>query len=116
QKRFSPYRLPPIPPRPKEAGLPGEILVNSRYSSKPILWDTGKPPSSAVVVVDQTEFRRLPGTLAVARAGLALARGDVPGTVAYARQALDLAPEDDHLTRRGAANVSLTCCGCSEPT
>ena len=38
-----------------------------------------------------------------ARAGLALARGDVAGTVKYARRALDLVPEDDHLRRGGAA-------------
>src|SRR4029453_1808140 len=59
--------------------------------------------SAEMVVVDKEEFRRLPGMIAIARAGLALALGDVPGTVTYARQALDLAPEDDHLTRGGAA-------------
>src|SRR5437667_843470 len=65
----------------------------------------GRPdaPAAAMVVVDEEEFRRLPGTIAIARAGLALARGDVPGTVTYARRALDLAPEDDHLTRGSAA-------------
>ena len=57
----------------------------------------------AMVVVNQEEFRRLPGAIAIARAGLTLARGDVPQTVIYAQQALDLAPEDDHLTRGGAA-------------
>src|SRR5437868_2930850 len=55
-------------------------------------------PAAAMDVVDEEGFRRLPGTIAIARAGLALARGDVPGTVTYARCALDLAPEDDHLT------------------
>jgi len=60
-------------------------------------------PAAAMDVVDEEGFRRLPGTIAIARAGLALARGDVPGTVTYARCALDLAPEDDHLTRGGAA-------------
>jgi LuxR family maltose regulon positive regulatory protein len=60
-------------------------------------------PARDVVVVDDQAFRRLPGTIAIARAGMALARGDVPATMTYARQALDLAPEDDHLTRGGAA-------------
>ncbi len=60
-------------------------------------------PAAAMVVVDDEAFRHLPGTIALARAGLALARDDVPATVTYARQALDLAPEDDHLTRGGAA-------------
>src|SRR6266496_2368757 len=60
-------------------------------------------PAAAMDVVDEEGFRRLPGTIAIARAGLSLARGDVPGTVTYAQRALDLAPEDDHLTRGGAA-------------
>ena len=60
-------------------------------------------PAAEMVVVDEEEFRRLPGQIAIARAGLALARGDVPGTVTYARRALDLAPEEDRLTRGGAA-------------
>jgi LuxR family transcriptional regulator, maltose regulon positive regulatory protein len=60
-------------------------------------------PSAEMVVVDDEAFRRLPGTIAIARAGLTLARGDVPGTVKYAQRALDLAPEDDLLTRGGAA-------------
>ena len=56
-----------------------------------------------MVVVDDEAFRRLPGAIAVARAGQALARGDVAGTVKYARRVLDLLPEDDHLSRGGAA-------------
>jgi LuxR family maltose regulon positive regulatory protein len=55
------------------------------------------------VVVDHDAFRHLPGTIAIARAGLALGRGDVPETVTYARQALDLAADDDDMTRGGAA-------------
>ncbi|HEX5808517.1 MAG TPA: LuxR C-terminal-related transcriptional regulator [Anaerolineales bacterium] len=66
--------------------------------------DASQDASSAeMVVVDKEEFRRLPGMIAIARAGLALALGDVPGTVTYARRALDLAPEDDHRMRGGAA-------------
>ncbi|MEO7910816.1 MAG: LuxR C-terminal-related transcriptional regulator [Roseiflexaceae bacterium] len=60
-------------------------------------------PAAEMVVADDEAFRRLPGTIAIARAGLALARGDVPATITYARRALDVAPEDDHLTRGGAA-------------
>jgi LuxR family transcriptional regulator, maltose regulon positive regulatory protein len=60
-------------------------------------------PAAEMVVVDEEEFRRLPGMIAIARAGQALALGDVADTVKYARRALDLAPEDDHLTRGGAA-------------
>jgi LuxR family transcriptional regulator, maltose regulon positive regulatory protein len=60
-------------------------------------------PAATMVVVDEEEFGHLPATIAIARAGLALTRGDVQGTVTYARRALDLAPEDAHLTRGSAA-------------
>lgn len=56
-------------------------------------------------VVDEEAFRRLPGSIAVWRAGLALVRGDVPGTIRYARQALDLVSEDHHLERGGAVGL-----------
>ena len=59
--------------------------------------------AAAMVVVDNETFRRLPGMIAIGRAGMALARGDVPTTICWARQALDLAPDDDHHTRGGAA-------------
>ncbi len=62
--------------------------------------------SAEMVVVDEEEFRRLPGSIAMYRAALALALGDVPDTVKYARRVLDLVPEDDHL-RRGAAAALL---------
>jgi LuxR family maltose regulon positive regulatory protein len=65
-----------------------------------------REPKRMMVVVDDEAFRRLPGTIAVAHAGLALALGDLPTTVAYAQQALDLVPLDDHLMR-GAAAVLL---------
>ncbi|MFN8473507.1 MAG: LuxR C-terminal-related transcriptional regulator [Anaerolineae bacterium] len=58
-----------------------------------------------MVVVDEEAFRRLPGSIAVWRAGQALMRGDVDGTVKYARQALDLVPEDEHLERGGAEGL-----------
>ncbi|MBK9715654.1 MAG: AAA family ATPase [Kouleothrix sp.] len=60
-------------------------------------------PAAAMVVVDEAAFRRLPGAIAVARAGQALARGDLADTVKYARRVLDLLPEDDHFNRGGAA-------------
>ena len=62
--------------------------------------------SANMVVVDEEEFRRLPGAIAIYRAGQALALGDVPETVTYARRALELVPEEDHLGR-GAATALL---------
>jgi LuxR family maltose regulon positive regulatory protein len=59
-------------------------------------------PSTAMVVVDEEEFRRLPCSIALYRAAQAMAVGDVAGTMTHARRALDLVGEDD-LLRRGAA-------------
>lgn len=64
---------------------------------------SGRPsPPCEMVVADEAGFRSLPGTIAIARAYQAGARGDVPGAVEHARRALDLLPEDD-LTWSGAA-------------
>ncbi len=60
-------------------------------------------PSAEMVVVDEEEFRRLPVSVAIYRAGIALVLGDVPETVTYARRALDLVPEDEHFSRGAAA-------------
>src|SRR5438309_2576843 len=59
--------------------------------------------SAEMVVVDEEEFRGLPGSIAIYRAASALALGDVAGTMKYARRVLDLVPEDDHLRRGSAA-------------
>src|SRR6266487_1333972 len=55
-----------------------------------------------MVVVNEEEYRRLPGVTAMYRAGLALVRGDVPKTIRHAQRVLDLVPEDDHLGRGSA--------------
>ncbi|MGI8476023.1 MAG: helix-turn-helix transcriptional regulator, partial [Thermomicrobiales bacterium] len=67
----------------------------------------GRPdaPPAEMIVVDDEEFRRLPGSIAVFRAGQALALGDVSATVHHARRALDLVAEDDHLGRGAAAAI-----------
>ncbi len=62
-------------------------------------------PTGERVVVDETAFRLLPGSIAVWRAGLALVLGDVTNTVKYSRLALELVPEGDHLGRGGAAGL-----------
>ena len=60
--------------------------------------DGSAPPRA-----DTEELRTLPATIAVYRASLAQARGDVAGTAEHARRALDLAGPSDHLSRGGAA-------------
>jgi LuxR family maltose regulon positive regulatory protein len=69
----------------------------ARISERP------EAPSAPMVVVDEEEFRCLPGITAITRAYHAGALGDVSGSVTYARRALDLLPEDDHLWRGAAA-------------
>ena len=49
------------------------------------------------------ELWALPAMIAVYRASVAQARGDVDGTVAHARHAMDLADEADHMSRGAAA-------------
>jgi LuxR family maltose regulon positive regulatory protein len=63
-------------------------------------------PPSGVVVVDREGFTRLPGTVQVYKAALALSEGDLEGTVGHARQAMSLSPPDDDLTRASAAALS----------
>jgi LuxR family transcriptional regulator, maltose regulon positive regulatory protein len=66
----------------------------------------GRPaqPLDGTLVMYDEESRRLAASIAVCRAGYALALGDLTATVTYARRALDLAPAADHL-RRGAAEA-----------
>jgi LuxR family maltose regulon positive regulatory protein len=68
-------------------------------------WLDTMADTAGMVVVDEEEFRRLPGMIALLRAAQALARGDMPDTVKNSQRALRLAPEDAHLMRGGAAST-----------
>lgn len=61
-------------------------------------------PATKMVVANDKEFQRLPGLIALVRAGQALGRGDLPATVKFARRVLDFAPAGDHLMLGGAAS------------
>ncbi len=63
----------------------------------------GVPDRSTPHRAESEEVRTLPATIAIHRAALAQARGDVAGTAEHARRALDLAGPGDHLARGGAA-------------
>ena len=56
-----------------------------------------------MVVAAEEELRRLPGWIAIYRAALAQAQGDVVAAVASARRALELVLDGDHLGRGAAA-------------
>ncbi len=64
------------------------------------------PPAGALAEAGrdrEAEVRSLPAMIAVYRASVAQARGDVDGTVAHARRALMLAGPEDHFPRGAAA-------------
>jgi LuxR family maltose regulon positive regulatory protein len=67
------------------------------------LLSTGVDVSPARVVVDATEFERLPGAIELLRSGLARMQGDLEGTIEHARRVLDLVGAADHVARGGAA-------------
>lgn len=91
------------------AGEPDGVEARLRDAERRLIpSDDGSglhPPSGRGVVVDVDGFHRLPGAIALYRAGLALLSGDVAGTVSHARTALDLAGADDHLGRGSAAGL-----------
>ena len=63
-----------------------------------------RPPG--MVVVDESEFLRLPAAVELYRAALALIRGDAPGTITHAQLAMERTTEGDHVIRAGAAGLS----------
>jgi LuxR family transcriptional regulator, maltose regulon positive regulatory protein len=85
-------------------GVEGRLRDAERWLD-PATGDRAEPPvpPAQMVVTDEEEYRRLPGTIEMYRAGLALARSDLPGTVRHAQRTLELAPDDDHLSRASAA-------------
>jgi len=62
--------------------------------------------SRRMVVVDQEQFNSLPAAIAVGRAYIAQALGNIPDTVRYASRVLELVPEGE-LLRRGQASMLL---------
>ncbi|WP_162182019.1 LuxR C-terminal-related transcriptional regulator [Arthrobacter sp. PAMC 25486] len=61
------------------------------------------PEGEASPWADIEEFHTLPATIAIYRAALAQARGDVAGTLSHARHARQLSGPADHLARGAAA-------------
>ncbi|WP_420120058.1 tetratricopeptide repeat protein [Nakamurella sp.] len=103
----SPSLAPSAPP---SRSTPPPLSAPPSRSTPPLL--PAPPPLSAPAEVPgldpwrparATEWRGLPAMIAVYRAAVAQARGDVAGTVAHAERALTLAPPDDHGARGAAA-------------
>ena len=77
-----------------------EALVRSADGT----WPEHPPPH--VVVADLDHYRSLPAHVAMYRAALALASGDLDGTIAHARHALSVAPPQDPLARAAAGALA----------
>lgn len=80
---------------------PGESRLRDveRWLRTPV--DRLAPP----IVVDEEEFQRLPGSVAMYQAGIALVQGDVTKTIHYAQQVLELAGETDDFLRGAASSL-----------
>ena len=57
------------------------------------------------VFVEEEDFRRLPGFVAMYRAAIALARGDVANSMQHARQVLEVAREKDDFMRGAGSSL-----------
>jgi LuxR family maltose regulon positive regulatory protein len=77
-------------------GVEPRLQVAERWHAAITSRPAGDPPPG-LVVADPDELGRLPGMVAVYRAGLAMMAGDVAGTMAHGREAVALLDAEDHL-------------------
>jgi LuxR family maltose regulon positive regulatory protein len=65
-------------------------------------------PSVEMVVVDNKQFKSLPATIAIGRAYIALALGNIPDTVRYASRVLELTEADPFRYSQASMMLGLT--------
>ena len=80
-------------------GVESRLLDAERWLDMPA--DTRQRP----LFVDEEDFQRLPGSVAMYHAGIALAQGDVGNTMKHAHKVLELAGEDDNFLRGAALSI-----------
>jgi LuxR family transcriptional regulator, maltose regulon positive regulatory protein len=68
-------------------------------------WVAAHAHEPVALAMDAAGVRRLPGWIAVYRAGLALATGDAAATMTYGRRALEVLHEDDDLGHAAATTL-----------
>ena len=92
------------------AALAGSLMQTGELAGVADLLATAEaaletPAADTPFVADEADRRRLPGHLAMLRAGHARITSDLPGTMGAAQRALNVAARDDHLSRGGAASL-----------
>lgn len=92
------------------AGLIGGLMASNDFADVPRrlreLEAMLAAPATDLVVVDADELARVPASIELWRAGLALLGGDPAETILRAGRAIAAAPEGDHLTTAAASGLS----------
>ena len=92
------------------SGLVGALMSSNEFDGvEERLQDIERQlalPRDELVMVDREEFARIPASIEMYRAALALNTGDPVGTIAHAERTLALSPEDDDLPRAAASALS----------
>jgi LuxR family maltose regulon positive regulatory protein len=87
-------------------GVEGRLRDAERWLDAPTgVGNRSQALPAEMVVVDDAELSRLPGTIELYRAAQALACGDGLATVTHARSAIELSAGEDHLIRAAAAGL-----------
>ncbi|HMB24052.1 MAG TPA: hypothetical protein VKP08_14515, partial [Anaerolineales bacterium] len=79
--------------------------VESRLQDVELWLDSPAEIREPPVFVDEGEFQRLPSSVAMYHAALALAQGDADHSMKYARQVLELVRADDDFMRGAASSL-----------
>ncbi|TDW92210.1 LuxR C-terminal-related transcriptional regulator [Kribbella sp. VKM Ac-2566] len=86
-------------------GVDNRLRIAERWIHRSAVATPSEDPAIEMVVVDRAEFSRLPATIEMYRAALALAEGNTAATVRHAQQAISLAQDEDDLCRAGSAGL-----------
>ncbi|TDW92830.1 LuxR family maltose regulon positive regulatory protein [Kribbella pratensis] len=86
-------------------GVENRLRIAERWIHRSAVATPSEDPAIEMVVVDRAEFSRLPATIEMYRAALALAEGNTAATVRHAQQAISLAQDEDDLCRAGSAGL-----------
>ncbi|MRS03379.1 helix-turn-helix transcriptional regulator, partial [bacterium] len=81
----------------------GEIEASEKRFKDAERWLDPEPDTPGMIVVDKEQFKSLPETIAIGRAYIAQAFGNIQETIKYTSQVLDFVPEGDSFRREQAA-------------